>query len=119
MSVLSSASAHLATTINFSTSLIVYVVIAAVIGLLAEFLVGWRLPGGIIGAIIAALVGIWIVTNLIQLNIVGQPTVDGVPLVSALIGAIVLVAIWHILTIPLWRRRRRFYRRERRYRERY
>jgi hypothetical protein len=26
-----------------------------------------------------------------------------------LIGAIILVAIWHLVTVGLWRRRRRYY----------
>lgn len=115
MPVLSTASVHFAT-IAITTGLIVYLIIAAVIGLIAEFLIGWRLPGGIIGAIIAALIGMWLVTNVIKLSISGDPVIDGVPIITALIGAIILVAIWHILTVPLWRRRGRYYRRERRYR---
>lgn len=115
MPVLSTVSVHLAT-ITITTALIVYIVIAAIIGLIAEFLIGWRLPGGIIGAIIAALIGMWLVTNVIKLSISGDPVIDGVPIITALIGAIILVAIWHILTVPLWRRRGRYYRRERNYR---
>ena len=48
----------IAATITITTSQIIYLVVAAVIGLVAEFIVGWRLPFGFIGAIIAALVGI-------------------------------------------------------------
>ncbi len=114
MLVFSAASA----TIVITTGLIVYLIIAAIIGLVAETLVGWRLPLGIIGAIIAALVGMWLIINVIKLTIVGDPTIDGVPLITALLGAIILVVIWHALTVPLWRRRRRYsYRR--RYRDRY
>jgi len=107
MLVLSTASMHFAT-IVITTGLIVYLIIAAIIGLIAEFLVGWRLPFGIIGAIVAALVGIWLVTNVIPIAISGDPVIDGVPIITALIGAIILVAIWHLLTAPLWRRRRRY-----------
>ena len=113
MPVLSTASMHFAT-ITITSALIVYLIIAAIIGLIAEFLVGWRLPGGIIGAIIAALIGIWLVTNVIQISISGDPVIDGVPIITALIGSIILVAIWHLLTAPLWHRRGRYYRRERR-----
>jgi uncharacterized membrane protein YeaQ/YmgE (transglycosylase-associated protein family) len=106
-----------ATTINVTTGLIVYLVVAAIVGLVAEALVGWRLPFGFIGAIIAALVGIWLLTNVIQLNISGDPVIYGVPIIKALIGAIILVALWHLLTYRAWRRpRRRYYRR---YRDRY
>ena len=109
---------------TITTSEIIYVVIAAIVGLVAEFIVGWRLPFGIVGAIIAALVGIWLVTSVIAiiipgdfvLNIAGQ----SIPLLRALLGAIVVVAIWHLLTYPTWRRRERYYRGYRRgYRERY
>ncbi len=96
---------------TFGTNLIVYLIIAAIVGFLAEFLVGWRLPFGIVGAIIAALIGIWLTTQVIQFSVSGftDPTVYGVPLVHALIGAIILVAIWHLLTYPAYRRRRRYY----------
>src|SRR2546421_10712240 len=106
----------LAFTISITTSLIVYLVVAAIVGLVAEFIVGWRLPFGFIGAIIAALVGIWLLTNVVQLNINGDPVVYGVPIIKALLGAIILVALWHFLTYGSWRRRRRYYRR---YRDRY
>jgi uncharacterized membrane protein YeaQ/YmgE (transglycosylase-associated protein family) len=119
MFVLSSFTIHL-TTITITTGLIVYLVIAAIVGLIAEFLVGWRLPFGFIGAIIAALLGIWLLTNVINLTIAGDPVIYGVPIIKALIGAIILVALWHLLTTPLWRRRKRYsYRYRRRYRDRY
>jgi hypothetical protein len=59
-------------TINIGTmhlalylSQVMYLLVAAIVGIVAEFIVGWRLPFGIIGAIVAALVGIWIVTNVV------------------------------------------------------
>ena len=68
-------------------SQLMYLLIAAIVGFVAEFIVGWRLPFGIIGAIIAALVGIWIVTNVVILIIPGDPVLFGMPLFKALIGA--------------------------------
>ena len=109
---------------TITTSEIIYIVIAAIVGLVAEFIIGWRLPFGIIGAIIAALVGIWLVTSVVAiiipgdfvLNIAGQ----SIPLLRALLGAIIVVALWHLFTYPTWRRRERYYRGYRRgYRERY
>ncbi len=100
---------------NFGLNFIVYLIIAAIIGLLAEFIVGWRLPLGFVGAIIAALIGIWLMTNVIIIT--GLPdikinTSPPVYLVRALIGAIIFVAIWHLITYPLYRsRRRNYYRR--------
>ena len=99
---------------TFGANVIVYLIVAAIVGLLAETLVGWRLPFGFIGAIIAALIGIWLMTNLIHITGIGDiniPTTPPVPLIRALIGAIILVAIWHLITYPAYRGRRRYYRR--------
>ncbi len=92
-------------------SQIMYLLVAAFVGFVAEFIVGWRLPFGIIGAIVAALVGIWIVTNVVTLIIPGDPVIFGVPLFKALIGAIVFAALWYLLTYRLWHHRRSYYRR--------
>lgn len=96
---------------NFGTNLIVYLIIAAIVGFLAEFLVGWRLPFGFVGAIIAALIGIWLMTQVIIISGFSDINVYGVPLIRALIGAIIFVAIWHLITYPAYRGRRRYYRR--------
>lgn len=99
---------------TFGANVIVYLIVAAVVGLIAETIVGWRLPFGFIGAIIAALIGIWLMTNFIHITGIGDiniPTDPPVPLVRALIGAIILVAIWHLITYPAYRGRRRYYRR--------
>lgn len=96
---------------DFSTNFIVYLIVAAIVGLVAEFVVGWRLPFGFIGAIIAALVGIWLMTQVIIISGFTDYSVAGVPLIRALIGAIILVALWHLLTYRTWHRRRRYYRR--------
>lgn len=92
-------------TVTLST--LIYLIIAAIVGLIAEFLVGWRLPLGFIGAIIVALLGIWLMTHVLPITIPGDPVLYGVPLFKALIGAVVLVAIWHLITFRAWRPRRR------------
>src|SRR5215470_12081714 len=96
---------------TFGLNFIIYLIIAAIVGLVAETIVGWRLPFGFIGAIIAALVGVWLLTNVIDVVIPFDKTIYGVPIIKALLGAIVLVAIWHLLTYRSWRGRRRYYRR--------
>jgi uncharacterized membrane protein YeaQ/YmgE (transglycosylase-associated protein family) len=92
---------------SISLNFIIYLIIAAIVGLVAEFIVGWRLPFGFIGAIIAALIGIWLMTKVIIITGLGDITVYGVPIIRALIGAIIFVAIWHLLTFRTWSRRRR------------
>src|SRR6266581_5687257 len=94
---------------SFSSNFIIYLIIAALVGFAAEFIVGWRLPLGFIGAIIAALIGIWLMTKVIILTGIGDINVYGVPIIRALIGAIIFVALWHLLTYRSWSRRRRYY----------
>lgn len=88
---------------NFGINFIIYLIVAAVIGFVAESLVGRRLPFGFVGAIIAALVGAWLLTKVIIINGIGDINVYGVPIIRALIGAIILVAIWQLLASALWR----------------
>lgn len=95
---------------SIGTNLIVYLIVGGLVGLVAEFLIGWRLPFGIIGAVVAGLIGAWLMTQVIIIGGVGDITVAGVPILRALIGAIVLVALWHLLTYRTWRRRHRYYR---------
>jgi uncharacterized membrane protein YeaQ/YmgE (transglycosylase-associated protein family) len=92
---------------SFGLNLILYIVIAAIVGLIAEYIVGWRLPLGIIGAIVAALVGIWLMTQVIVITGIGDWVLFGVPVFRALIGAILFTALWHLLTFGLTRRRYR------------
>ena len=88
---------------TFGLNFLIYLIVAAVVGFVAESLVGRRLPFGFVGAIIAALVGAWLLTKVIIINGIGDINVYGVPIFRALVGAIILVAIWHLLTSSLWR----------------
>jgi uncharacterized membrane protein YeaQ/YmgE (transglycosylase-associated protein family) len=92
-------------------SQVMYLIVAAFVGFVAEFIVGWRLPFGIIGAIIAGLVGIWIVTSVVTLIIPGDPVLFGIPIFKALIGATLFAALWYLLTYRLWHHRNPYYRR--------
>jgi uncharacterized membrane protein YeaQ/YmgE (transglycosylase-associated protein family) len=92
---------------TFGLNFIIYLIVAAVIGLVAESLVGRRLPFGFVGAIIAALVGAWLLTKVIVISGIGDIYVYGVPIFRALVGAIILVAIWQLLTVGLSRGRSR------------
>src|SRR5438445_11787554 len=97
---------------TFGWNFLVYLVVAAVVGFSAEAIVGWRLPLGFVGAIIAALIGIWLMTRVILITGIGDVDIYGVPIIRALLGAIIFVAICHLITYGLWRRRgRRAYRR--------
>jgi len=90
---------------SFGLNFILYLVIAAIVGLVAEGLVKYHLPFGFVGAIIAALIGIWLMTNVIIITGIGDVYLFKVPLIRALIGAIILVAIWKLITYGFARRR--------------
>src|SRR5437588_331900 len=95
---------------TFGLNFIIYLIVAAIVGFLAEFIVGWRLPFGFVGAIIAAIIGIWLMTQVIIITGLPEVNIFGVPIIRALIGAIIFVALWHLLTYGLYRgRRRRYY----------
>lgn len=95
----------------FGLNSIVYLIVAVVVGFVAESIIGWRLPLGIVGTIIAALLGAWILTKVLIITGIGDLIVFEVPLFRALLGAILLVALWYLLTYRLWRRPRPSYRR--------
>jgi len=92
---------------TIGTNFIIYLIVAAIVGLVAEFLVGWRLPLGLVGAIIAALIGVWLLTKVIIITGIPDINVYGVPIIKALIGAIILVTVWHLLTFSAWSGRSR------------
>ncbi len=91
----------------FGLNFILFLIIAAIVGIVAESLVGWKLPFGIIGAIILGVVGAWLMTDVIQIGGIGDIYLWGVPIIRALIGAILLIAIWHLITGGFRRRRYR------------
>ncbi len=97
---------------SFGLDIILYIVIAAIVGIIAEFIVGWRVPFGIVGATIAALIGIWLMTKVIDIqgiSVNGQNDIYlfNVPLIRALIGALIFVVLWHLITSGFRRRRYR------------
>src|SRR5438552_16603419 len=78
---------------------IIYLIIALVVGLIAEAIVGWRVPFGFVGAIIAAIIGIWLLTQVIIITGIGDIYIQGVPIIRALIGAIIFVSLWHKVSV--------------------
>ncbi len=80
------------------TEFIIWVIIAAIVGFLAELIAGRRAPAGILGAIMVGLFAIFLIVGFFHFSIVGEPTVNGVPIISTLIAAIILVVIWSSLS---------------------
>jgi uncharacterized membrane protein YeaQ/YmgE (transglycosylase-associated protein family) len=69
---------------------IIMIIVGGLIGWLAGAILGKDIPGGILGNIIAGLIG-----SALGSKILGTwgPVLGGVPIIPALIGAIVLILI--------------------------
>ena len=80
------------------TQLIVWIVIAAIVGILGEFIAGRRAPAGILGAIMVGLFAIFLIVGFFHFHIAGEPSIEGVPLISTIIAAIMLVVVWSSLS---------------------
>ncbi|HEY6543065.1 MAG TPA: transglycosylase [Ktedonobacteraceae bacterium] len=80
-------------TITF-TSLIVWIIIAIIVGVIGELIAGRRAPDGIIGAIVVGFIAIFLVVGVLHFHIGDEPTLNGVPLISSIIVAAILVFLW-------------------------
>jgi uncharacterized membrane protein YeaQ/YmgE (transglycosylase-associated protein family) len=77
-----------------ATQFIVWLVIAAIVGFLGELIAGRRAPDGILGAIMVGLFAIFLIVGFFHFSIKGEPTLEGVPVISTLIAAAMIVALW-------------------------
>jgi uncharacterized membrane protein YeaQ/YmgE (transglycosylase-associated protein family) len=97
----------------FGLTFLWYILFAAIIGAIAEAIIGSHVPFGVIGAIIAGVIGVWLMTQVVVISgisVNGQEDImlwGGVPLIRGLIGAIIFVGLWHLLTYGF--RRARYY----------
>ena len=78
--------------------LIVWIIIAAIIGFLGELIAGRRAPAGILGSIMVGLFAIFLIVGFFHFHITDEPTVSGVPLISTIIAAVMLVVVWSSLS---------------------
>ncbi len=82
---------------------VVYLVIAGLIGALADAVVPGAIPYGWLGAILAGIIGSWIGVALF--GHVG-PVLAGIPVIPAIIGAVILAVIVELVWGATYRRRR-------------
>ncbi len=85
--------------------------IALLVGLLTRLLIGKRMAFGIFGTFIAALIGVWIATSIIIIDIPHDVSVYDIPLLKAFIGAVILEIVWYFLTYRsyrVWANRRKY-----------
>jgi uncharacterized membrane protein YeaQ/YmgE (transglycosylase-associated protein family) len=76
------------------TQLFVWILIAAVVGVVGELIARRRAPDGIVGAILVGFLAIFLVVGVFHFHITGEPSLENVPLLSSTIVAVLLVAIW-------------------------
>ncbi|MBX5448994.1 hypothetical protein [Thermogemmatispora sp.] len=90
---------------------LIYFIIAILLGIIAETIIGWRLPYGILGAVLCAFIGI-LIAIILPFRIGGEVIIFGEPiaLTQAIIGGAILLTIWHLVTYRHWRHRHRYYR---------
>ena len=80
-------------TVTF-TQLLIWFIIAVLIGFVGEIIAHRRAPDGIIGAAILGFLAIFLIVGVFHFSISGEPTFEGVPVISSIIAAAILVLIW-------------------------
>jgi uncharacterized membrane protein YeaQ/YmgE (transglycosylase-associated protein family) len=91
-------------TITF-VDLLIWIIIAVLVGAVGELIARRRAPDGFLGAAVLGFLAVFLVVGLLHFKIDGEPTVGGVPLVSSIIAATILVVLWSGFAYPRYRRR--------------
>lgn len=78
--------------------LIVLLLVAAVCGLIAERVIHSSLPFDWIGAMVAAFAGAWLMVDVFHIVIAPQFSIEGLPIISAIVGAIIVVFAFSLVT---------------------
>jgi uncharacterized membrane protein YeaQ/YmgE (transglycosylase-associated protein family) len=79
--------------ISFTQGLM-WLLLAAVVGVVGELLARRRAPDGIVGAIMGGLFAMVLMVGVFPFHITGEPKLEHVPLISSISVAAILVAIW-------------------------
>ena len=73
---------------------IIWLIIAALVGFVGELLARQRTPFGIVGAIVAGFIAIFLVVGVLHWHIIGEPYLNGVPIITSILAAVVVVLLW-------------------------
>ena len=84
---------------------IIWLIIAAIVGFLGELIAGRRAPAGILGAIMVGLFAIFLIVGFFHFHIIGEPALEGVPLISTIIAAVMVVVLWSSVSYRFYRSR--------------
>src|SRR5438105_11618629 len=79
------------------THLLVLLIVGALAGLIGERLVSRGMPGGLIGAIVAGLVGAWLMVDVLHVVLAPELSLGGIPVLSAIIGAAIVVLLFSLV----------------------
>jgi uncharacterized membrane protein YeaQ/YmgE (transglycosylase-associated protein family) len=79
------------------THLIVLLIVGALAGLIGERLVSRGIPGGLIGAIVAGLVGAWLMVDVLHIVLAPELSLAGIPIISAILGAAIVVLVLSVV----------------------
>jgi len=75
-------------------NLLIWSLIAGLVGFVGELLARRRTPFGIVGAMIVGFIAIVLVVGVLHWHIDGEPYLNQVPLITSILAAAVLVALW-------------------------
>ncbi len=88
--------------------LLVFIILAALLGYIANLLAGGRAALGWFGTILFGVVGAWVATDILRphlpFSLPPEPVLDGVALYTAGAGAFIFALFWSILTARFSRR---------------
>lgn len=97
-------------TVDDLPRILVLIIIAAILGWIADLFAGGRVPLGFFGSTLFGLLGAWLASSVLRpripFTLPSEPTFDEVPLVTAAIGAFVISLIWCLLSSRVTRRLR-------------
>ena len=79
------------------THLLVLLIVGAIAGLIGERLVSRGMPGGLIGAIVAGLIGAWLMVDVLHVVLAPELSLAGIPVLSAILGAAVVVLLFSLV----------------------
>ena len=79
------------------THLLVLLIVGALAGLIGERLVSRGMPGGLIGAIVAGLVGAWLMVDVLHVVLAPELSLGGIPIISAILGAAIVVLVLSVV----------------------
>ncbi len=76
--------------------LLVYLLIAIIAAYLAGMIIHTAYPLGFVGAFLAGLIGEWLMLNVFHILLAPEISYAGIPIITALVGALILALIWAV-----------------------